>query len=590
MAFLPAIGTLSYNSYTFTSVTKSHVNAKPVYDEAGRAVVYIIYSITVTAHIALPGGGDTATYIGDLRRRLLEPGCDLHYEGKGFSDLTINVGAAKDVAWGPKPTRAEFRPLGGNQAWMVIWSVDVAIPECTNAVYQYGILAFNYEANYHIDSDGYTQVAWNGYLEIPMTRAAAGARFLLDNVDNYRHLCSPGLPQGFRRLTQDFRMSGDKRRLDFTVVDEEMPVDGLPWFATNATGSHSINSEDQGFETWNGTIQAAFTIPKNYPKSLAWDVFFVFIQDRLNWLAQQIDPTGAKNFPMLMSLKFREGLFLEGRQSSFEVGYWFPATLFQILYASGLWRQVPNANWNLWATSIAPALGVRGYQQLRNLASDDAIVDLCGGSQPVLTAGGFQPPGGSSQSAFFTTCPPPESSWLHYENRLEFGLRTGLIAHKPLPQTNTLTTTTLENLQNPATPQTAILTAIAGLAAIGQGQGIPPPAIPLGQLQNLQGAQMTSVQIPSAKILQQASTPDFFCRMTGWALRACYHIPLPMLLTVGGAQVYPVNQDVEQDVPGNFGGVPVYRTSWVLEYLLKDLPGAGQVIPFPANLAQKVVG
>src|SRR4051794_31718111 len=105
-------GVVFYNGYTFPDDTETvSVDVRPVYDQAGRTVVYNAYTFTFRWVLSVSPGTDST--LESLRKRLTTPAGEFHYEGCGLGNLAVNVpaggatvgsaGAVKDVVWGPKP-------------------------------------------------------------------------------------------------------------------------------------------------------------------------------------------------------------------------------------------------------------------------------------------------------------------------------------------------------------------------------------------------------------------------------------------------------------------------------------------------------
>jgi hypothetical protein len=198
-------------------------------DEAQRTTVYVEHSLEVEGYV-VPNvvTGTTDTVLSTARKLLTAQGGALDYSDKGFGDLVVNVeaGGVRDVSWGPHPEILEWIPLGGDGVGTckVVWRVTTRIPECTSAVYAGAPLALNYEQDFSIDEAGYTTVGTSGYIEIPMTRRTQTDRSLPDSADQYRERLQAAVPLGYRRNSQDYRLSKDKRRLDFSWRDEEIPA------------------------------------------------------------------------------------------------------------------------------------------------------------------------------------------------------------------------------------------------------------------------------------------------------------------------------------------------------------------------------
>ena len=72
------------------------------------------------------------------RCELEKMGQELVYVGRGFGGLRIQAGGGKrDVLWGPRPTRLEFKPHGQYVA-EITWSVEVALLVTSTVLFAVG--------------------------------------------------------------------------------------------------------------------------------------------------------------------------------------------------------------------------------------------------------------------------------------------------------------------------------------------------------------------------------------------------------------------------------------------------------------------
>lgn len=622
MPALPTIGTLSYNGIPFGPLTRSKIDAKPVYDQAGRTVAYVEYTLSITSYI-LPQSlqGTTDGNMVQVRQLLTQPAGALHYDDSvaqggstGFGSvasgfpLSINTGQnnpggfqIQDVVWGPKPQLIRMQPVGSSQCWLIEWTCQVAIPECLSAKYAGVIMALNYDARFHIDSDGYTTRIITGYLEIPMTRANVNSRALPDIADAYREQINlPPVP-GFRR-EQDYHISLDKRRLDFSFVDTELPVDGLPRDVTAASGRHRIQSPSKTFRGfWTGHLSASYTVARNVPKSETWDIFMALLIDRL--ALTQINgkfPDGL----LFVELVIDEGLYENSKVTSFDLTYLFTSTAGDFLADSKLWRQLPNTNAFSWTQSMINdnVFVPRGSAGMKMLPTDDMILDLCL-SQPAFPNDNSSIPQASQpEQGLGPVTMDPNHSWLHYECELRTKHEPGRLRHKPLPTspgTNSMT------LENPAIISDSGIDPLTGKPYQGPDAtgGTDGPISSLDPTFNVPNSTNytndTGIALagalsgnPPADIVQQRVTPSITVVLSGMAIRANNHIPYPTLQKIGATKpdgsdaITPVidDQDVTQECVANWAGVPIYMATWELEYIVPSLPPGEFALPINPSL------
>ena len=605
MSFLPGVGTVSYNGYTFDGSMKSRINARFVYDQAERTVVYVIYTIDVTV-IIVNSGASTDTPMDNLRNRLSKPGQCLQFSTTGLGTMNVNCslgapGSALDVVWGPKPRTLEMESIGSSQAWRVRWVCDVAIPQCSNAKYSGFPVAFNYELTYSIGEDGLTTRTYEGYVEIPISRRPndPSGRAIADSADAYRFDINPPLIPGFRRKPGDFRLSGDRRTLRFTIIDIETPPDGTPVYCTNAGGEHSIRTEIMNTFQFSGTISAHYTVSPQEPKTRAWEMFYLLLLDRLS-AAQQIANLQNEGQFRVTNLELTEGLYADGLQMSFSVTYIFFSTADRFLIASGMWRAMVGTDWTDYAESVRAVLNERGSAGLFYSKEDDAIIDLCLNNNA--------PPISPNTTNIMRSAPIPDSifgsevtpntSWVRVQTSAKTTADPGTCVMKSLPgQSISTNGSPLGGVQvmrsnpNPALPPSQINTGPGGtpgidfpIAVLEDGTEIwpdsedntgnqgpvfkPSVARPSGSGSSGSGGS-SSTATPGDTTAQQRVQPTYRIRLIGQAIRVGYRIPPPILKTINGAKCIPdgEHQFVEAII-GNWFGLPIFAAAWNIPYVL----------------------
>lgn len=475
---------VSYNGFTFPTESHISVVATDVYDQAGRTIVYVKYKITVDSTITptAPVGtrGNENVLLPRLRLRLAAAGEQLVVRGTGFGDLSVGsrrTGPLTDVAWGPKPEVVTWEPLGVMTAH-VVWTCEVHVMDCDPrpalSSSSRRLLAHNFTVSHSIDEQGYTSRTITGYLEIPMTRPNGGGRNLTDNADLYWRdsFTVPPVPVFCRRTQNQSNLSEDKRRVNFSVTDQELPANIMPEGVIECRATHSTATQDRAFIKQNSTLRASYTLRKDMNKAYAMSLFIQLLRARL--IAQQA--AGIQAFiPMSFTAEDSD---LYGRQAanfSFSYMYTVPLllggrevnpyqTLAQIPKASGLWSLPPGAgynpfagverrggagvpvpfgvdrrqaiesqgSWQAWARSMSSEWSSRGHLGLRQTAKDDMIVDLCDIVAPV-TAGAqrFVVP---TVAPFALVFPVPvgTSGYLKYAHSLGIATATGEIVVKKL--------------------------------------------------------------------------------------------------------------------------------------------------------------
>lgn len=532
MAGYSATGTLSYNGFTFAGARKVTVNAEMIQDEAQRTVAYVKHTITVEATIAPGSGTPTDATLESIRMLLTKQGRELIFTNEGYgTNLTVNAtggGGVRDVKWGPVPQLLSWESVGNGFAVDVVWSVTTCIPECTGARYS-GIMAQNYEVLYDIDEHGDTTRTISGYIEIAQTWNGS-SRTPPDNADAYRQRIAPAPPTGFERK-QSWKLSKDKSRLDFTIIDREIPsANPYPADVTVIEADHTVSwSRGKKGLQYHNTISAKISMRRGISGSQAWLIFGTILNQR-----RQIAESLGKA-TILVSLDAREDIF--GRTSSFSARYWFTSSIGQFLNESGLWIPI-GTNWNLWKSSLAnDSFNNRGHAGLQNLPQNDVIVDLCGSASSAVTEAATPTPAvRRSRYRIANKKPPTEQSYMHYESRVHVQQE-----NKSVRQSK---------LQEPPTDQS----------------GYPAGGTP--------------------DVVQERGAPSYTYILSGQATRAGYDVPRPSIQYIGDQKATPTGSGVfEQKIVGNFFGVPVYAAWWWLAYVVS---GPSRQLPIPPHLQERV--
>lgn len=616
MISMPA--TISYNDYSFSAAARSRIRSRFVYDGSQRTVAYTVFAIEVNDIVANTTGTDASML--DVRRKLSKAGQQLRYEGVGFgtNGLKVNVDNVKDVVWGPKVKTCEMESIGFTACWRIIWAVEVAIPDCQGARFENAVLAFNYALDYAIDHQGFTTRTYRGYVQSPMTRLNGG-RTVLRSADDYRERIKPPLVEGFYRDRQDFTLSDDRTRLDFTIADKEKPVGALPEGCVKADGTHTITSENNNTYSYITRISANYTLSPKKPKVFALQAFNALVQDRFGvttGAAQQGQGNiaQANNFfnnvlgqfapgnlagPIgvafqqvqqafnqqtvtcyLSAFRASEGLYESSNQVSFEVEGWIKGFSIQsIIPNSGMWRAVPNTDWNRWRMSVEDVLGVRGAAGLKFDPASDILIDLCLGegtvTSQVANAGRIQS-GTPSTTSSRRQVLDGSKTWLAYKCQVKIPQVTGIVAHKALPKEKPQ-----ERTLGTAAANAALITAQSGIAASAN-------------LQRFLGNTINSLQPTDPNnvldvITQRRLTPFYKVILSGYAARVGLKASVPELVSVGGAKAKPLRGTPSLETIGNISGLPIYLTKWVTEYVLES-PPTQQPIPAPIDPAKEVPG
>jgi hypothetical protein len=573
-----------YSSYVFPTETETvELAGKPIYASDGRTIIYIEWTIHLKWVLAtVPAAASTDITMFALRQILTAPAAEFHYSNVGFGNLDINVGSGgkRDVVWGPKPISFRYKPTGANQAAELDWIVQVAIPECANARYQFALMEAVYKLNFDIDQSGYTTRVYSGHLRIPQTRSAPGARGLTDTADAYRERIVPPLLPGFRRIPGSFDISEDKCRLDWSIRDVEEGPNFPPPGVVVANMDYSVSNGMYLYGTWAATLKATYEMSRDVPRSIAFGHFISVVADKTRRAAAVmfIDADGrpARNTVLFRSLTMREPEIYGKKGAAFSADWTYCSKREDILLTSAMWIPVPNSNWQLWANSMTRgAWSPRGFANMRNGPGEDTIIDLC--QQPQAIAPGqvtlrALPPEIRTLRASLPPYPPPNTSWMQYLSTLHVEPQDGSVVLKPMPLTSVAPT--------PSDPP--ILRGVLDdpiqnqLRGLADGLRLPAPLRPYAA---------ASGQAPA--VIQARTTPTIYVVLEGHAIRAGYDISPPTLRSYGGQPATPANgrgYGFGSAVLQNWLGVPIVGCYWRLRYVLPDAPtSASGVMPVPSS-------
>ena len=589
---LPTIGTVKYAGIEFDARSRTKISWKPIPDKAGRTTKFIEISLDVNGWIS---GNTTDAQMLNLRQKLGEPGGALIYTSKGFGDLQVNVGAKRDVQWGPWPEVLEYDPVGSNQAARIHWRCTTRIPECQGARFTGGPLEFCYTVDYTIDQDGYTQIRVDGEVVIPMTRKGGADRSLPDTADRLREQIFPEVPTGFQRGPQSWRLSEDKRTAYFGYTDQELP-EALPPGVTRADIHHRLRasrSTNKGFAIWNGSITGNITTQRGEPKVEGYKKFLIYVNQVLaaarvqagnqvadaNGNAAQaaagaggavagflgdsnikpVIPKGPKGTIFLESISIDDDVL--GRSATYGVDYRIiGCSIDAFVEVSGMFRY-SGWDWVKWKDSLKmAAFHPRGFARLKHIPQQEVIIDLCvaGGSLKPSVAGkniaGGKVPGnvpGKSPGK-----PAVDCSWVFFQNHVEMKEEGGLARHIPIG----------EDEQERPGPDAAKTQAIS--QAVQTAKAVLTTATPT--------------------VIQKVRPTIYRCMMIGSALRLGHPITPPSLKKVGDVVPTAGRRQVKEGEARKIGDVPLYHCTWAIEYLF-DRPPNGTV-DMGANPMEKVDG
>lgn len=636
---LPAVSTTYYNGVTFEPYSRTKVEARPIPDSAGRVTKYVEYKIHITGYVTASSAGAADTALTTMRQSLAARGGTLRYTSKGYGNFTVNDATGpKDVKVGPIPEVLSFTPLpgapGSPACAYVEFVVTTCIPDCPDAKYEHGLVELCYQVEYKIDLDGLTNINITGDLEIPIN--GAPQQLLTDQADRWREQLSFPVPLGFQRTEQSFRLSQDRRRLDFTINDKELLIP-LPNGVTMASVDHRVSGKAarQAFQVWENTISGTVKMNPLFGKSSAYTRFMMILLDRLDLtildrtLHQRPVSRGSRRpfTIMISSIDITEEIF--SFQSRFSVTYLLMGVdMTDILRVSGLWTPIPELSVAGWRDSMADGPHhIRGNLRVAYSSDNDIIVNLCHPqptspstprkpltpvgrrkkkTYPPQKGGRDIPPGGTPGWAWpnpiFLPRPGIDIRRRPNGNDLTNPLPGGgPVFGLPAPLDGSLPPRLLNPLPGNGP---ALVNPIASwlryemflevesdhrvsrhqpLAGTITENTVSPNALGniLAMNADIGGARLTTTTAEeAASLFQRTAAPSAVITLYGRAWRLGFRINPPRLERYEGQEVTLVYDRIIGGVVSSINGTPIFFLQWVLRYVI---PRAPQRHLMPAN-------
>lgn len=576
MPGLAAVGTLTYNGYTFDGSSKVKVKRSNVRDEADRTTIYAEIDLTVEAVVATVDGSSTSNTLDAIKGALTCEGGVLTYTNSGFgNELVVNAGPIRDLKWGPKPTMLMWEPTGSHGACEIVWNVVTRIPACYTGRTS-GLIALNYEATYDIDEMGDTTRTITGYYEIAQTRQnnaqPCQSRAVPDSADKYRNVVVRRPPQGFLRK-QTFKISKDKSRADFTIVDRQIASPNpYPDKVTAISARHSVRVSRGAWAKNRNIITMSVTPNRGINGALAWQYFLKFVGQRKARVEQQ----GLR--VLFSEVNLEEDIF--GRVCNFRIEYYIYGKLTDIVNQSGLWSPT-GGTWDAWERALQNStFNQRGNANLIDDPSNDIILDPCGGAAPNdKTPSNFDYPLSPVPAPTLnSSTPKKENSYAVMQGGTTVYFDSPTVGHQPTQASGATSSN-----PNPQTPDVVdpiplpdgLLGAIAaadpsilsndpsGLNVAksitgGSGPGLIPGLYPGNSV--------------AKEIFQRRGVYRWRVYLHGNAVRVGFPIPRPSLKTIGGVGATEIAGWFRNYPVITMGKVQVYRAAWQLMYALDSAP------------------
>lgn len=585
-----------YNGFEFpaeyTYLTQYKI--KPVPTSNGQSTKHV--RVVIGLHTKISGTPADASVV-NARRKLSQNGGAFQFGGRGTGPLSINLGRTKDVDFGPKVLDLDIRPIAGEQQVEIEWSVEINIPECGDAAYQFAIADYSLTMATQIRPNGRVNLVYSGELTIPNNRTAPGLRKFYDHPDKYRDRFAVQLMSGFRREWQPFTVDPTRTKLSFGWTDFEFDGMAYPPGCVKAEEGCSVSSSKWGSQS-TLTLRCKYELAADAKKDVGIKAFQAFLKEKYTSVRETPGPGGK---PSVIPLSFsaddpdRYGPRIQVITATLKVvGH----NLATIVKAAGLWEPSKTPyQWTAWQASLREsALNPFGYSMITFDTMEEEITDLCKRISSVQIAGKGQSRGFRDADIALADIPYPtsETSWIDYKNEVKVVPDSGIAssitltqAEPTLPTAPTsdlnkaaqvpiLTVTlTPANIQPPSTDMATIFAGEkSGRATSSPGLGGTSGS---GSSSGSSGGSQTGIISDPNYRATRRTNPNCYIIMTGSAIRAGFPIPCPALLEVEG--VKPV-----LDLPGTpdygfssqvirkQGNVPIMGATWKLRYFLPKVP------------------
>jgi hypothetical protein len=604
---LPGIGVLSYNGFQFGAMTETtNVMVRPQYDKSNRTVKYNQYSFRFVTKIHDQNGTSAVSRLA--RQALTKPAGPFVYVGRGFCDLQVNVGTVRDVNYGPHPQEISYTPGGADRGHTLIWSIEVCVPDCPDAVYEFSPLEYVYDVAYGRLADGRVTRAISGSLTLPATRRRPGDRQVYVYADDYREKVVAALPKGYTRTFGPFKVNHAKTELTFQYTDTQMGNSVPPEGCIAANMSYTQRNSVKGLKgPWTATLNATYRFgvdagDPEYVRALA--SFFATVKDKIDTVRETNKSDGSGKggrggsfLPISMEITEPD---IYGDKALQVVFSWvYMSTVRNVLAGSGIWAKAkPLLAWEQWAKSLSKSyLSPHGNQKLGLSLGDDKLIDLCRPSE--LTTPKTKTPANTSLSSgrilnvsnqfLKSVFPAPEEgdSYLNYESTLEAEFLSGTVVSQTIPEEPVTKTSELAGsnsdllgkARDALKPEEFIYSGTA--TPVPQGPtpaGSPPPQIFQGQVVSVKN-------LSDDPQVQRRVKPMIVLYITGTAARVGYEVEVPRLISVDGIAAVPAcradrNEGVISEIRFGANDVAISVKRWRLRYILQGTP---EDLPVPPN-------
>lgn len=479
---LPGIGLVSYNGLIFDGpMVDSQVSIEPVRGDDDRAVIYNNITVQIKATVSIGQCGvlqedlDGTGYLSAMdavRHMLSQDGKALKFEDKIFRRFHVNTGEGEfydliDVNFGPRVKVGSIVPLMANKAFEVVWTVTAAVGQCPEfngsdsptggfvRTWDMGdIKQFVYGVNWSGDHKGYTTRTTQGFIEIVLCPTLElNPNQLSITADDYRERLTVDIPDGFRRVGNEWALNEKKDRVAFAIRDEEIQSPNpFPKNVVDIEVTHKTTLAALAGVAASSEVSGFCEVANPYPATLAWERLYPIIDAKIR-RARQL--AGAV---MFTEISVTEHVF--SRRVEFSLNYNnvldnAAANVNQgasFLTSAGMFlnKDVVGDTWAEWRTTMYgppvngfgaavndPALPFsrRSVATLSFEPSDDKIVTPCT-QQPFdvrVHNRRLVPFPNDLASALANVCPSRDKSYIKYDSDLTLTVRQNAATISEMP-------------------------------------------------------------------------------------------------------------------------------------------------------------
>ena len=559
-------GKITYNGKQITNLHTSKFRGRAEYSADGRTLMGTIWTLQVEFVVSEDDEDACDTEMDALRVALMARGKPLLYEGKGSGLGAID--ATTDLGWGPKPMEFEATPMGGNQAYLVTWTVEWMASACSVTE---GIVQFVWDMELSSDGQGFLRRTISGLLRVS---AQDGA-----NPDARFKDLAIAVPLGFRRVSTTRHLSPDHLEITFNVVDAELTGAVLPPGIVDGEIDYDCGNTGPGFTKYKCSLRGELTTAADAPLNESAVRFFLIMSHYLKKSrAVQANPTGDKYdkkyrpIALPQKLSWGNSLFARRRTSRFNAAWTVTAmNVTQVFGGFGMYDPIPQNiahNYTDWSTTMQQTWRLGGLRQLE-WEGNDILVGLCDeqttgeigklvvGGQAISQLAPFEKFGCGAIDEF--------NSWLAFDNKFFFKTIPNESTHKPTQQ---------------------ITGKSGGEAAENAATGINlfKNVFKAGDLSRGQ-----SQKWDRSDIVQTHGSPDQLVAMVGKAIRIKFQPSIPEMFKFNGIDVVPMsNRQVQTPtLIGSIFKCNIWMVRWAKVYRLDGngmVSSGGNDIQPPANL------